>query len=94
MMLKSGAEALQCSPTLIWSWGIQQHVIGNQMCPYVSVTQSARGRGVSGRVVWGGGVQVGQFGGYMPPRPSVGPSQAPLTSPCPPCSHTITLPSP
>ena len=39
MMLKSGAETLQCSPTLIRSWGIQQQVIGNQMCPYVSVTQ-------------------------------------------------------
>ena len=36
MMLKSGAEALQCSPTLIRSWGIQH---GSQMCPYVSVTQ-------------------------------------------------------
>ena len=32
----------------------------------------------------GGGLQVGRFGGYMPPRPSVGPSQARLTSPCPP----------
>ena len=37
------------------------------------------------------GVQVGRFGGYMTPRPSVGPSQAPLTSPCPPSNHTITL---
>ena len=27
----------------------------------------------------------------MPPRPSVGPSQAPLTSPCPASNHTITL---
>ena len=40
-------------------------------------------------VGWGGGVQVGRFGGYMPPKPSVGPSQAPLTSP--PSNHTITL---
>ena len=46
------------------------------------------GRGF-GRVSWGGGVQVGRFGGYMPPTPSVGQSQAPLTSP--PSDHTITL---
>ena len=45
----------------------------------------------SGRVGWLGGVEVGQFGGYMPPRPSVGPSQAPLTSLCTPSNHTITL---
>ena len=41
----------------------------------------ARGRGESRRVGWLGGVQVGQFGGHMPPRPSVGPLQAPLASP-------------
>ena len=29
MKLKSVAEALQCSPTLIRSWGIQQRAIGN-----------------------------------------------------------------
>ena len=34
-------------------------------------------------MIWGG------VGGYMPPRPSVGQSQAPLTSPCPPSNHTI-----
>ena len=39
---------------------------------------------------WGGGVRVGRFRGYMPPRPSVGPSQAPLTSPCPPSNHIKT----
>ena len=36
--------------------------------------------GGSGRVGlggWGWGGHVGRFGGYMPPRPSVGPSQAP-----------------
>ena len=37
-----------------------------------------------------GGVQVGRFGGYMPPRPSVGPSQAPLTS----LALPLTIPSP
>ena len=35
-----------------------------------------------------GGLQVGQFGGYMPARLSFGQSQAPLTSPCPPFNHT------
>ena len=30
----------------------------------------------------------GGGGGYMPPRPSVGQSQPPLTSPCPPSNHT------
>ena len=38
----------------------------------------------------GGGVQVGNFGwsgGYMPPRPSVGQSQAPLTSTSPPSNQ-------
>ena len=35
------------------------------------------------------GGQVGQFGGYMPPTPSVGETLAPLT--CPPSYHTITL---
>ena len=39
----------------------------------------------------GGGVQVGEIWGHMPPRPSVGPSRAPITSPGPPCNHTITL---
>ena len=29
MKLKSFAEALQCSPTLIRSWGIQQRAIGS-----------------------------------------------------------------
>ena len=32
-----------------------------------------------------------QFWGYTPPKPSVGPSKAPLTSPFPPSNHTITL---
>ena len=53
-----------------------------------------RGGGGPGGLVGGGGVQVGRFGvggEYMPPRPSVGQSQAPLTSPCPPSNHTITL---
>ena len=51
------------------------------------------GGGESGRVGWrGGGSRWALWGGgYMPPRPSVGPSQAPLTSPCPPSNHTITL---
>ena len=57
----------------------------------------ALGSGV--REGWlGGGVQVGRFGvggglegGQMPPRPSVGQSQAPFTSPCPPSNHAITL---
>ena len=31
------------------------------------------------------------WGGSMPPRLSVVQSQAPLTSPCPPSNHTITL---
>ena len=34
---------------------------------------------------------VGLGGGYLPPGPSVGSSQAPLTSPCPPSNHTISL---
>ena len=38
-----------------------------------------------------GGGPGGATWGYMPPRPSVGPSWAPLTAPCPPCNHTITL---
>ena len=37
----------------------------------------APGGGGPGGWVWGVGGQVGRFGGYMPPRPSVGPSQAP-----------------
>ena len=53
----------------------------------------AFGGGPGGSV---GGVQVGRFGlgwggGYMPPTPGVGQSQAPLTSPCPPSTHTITF---
>ena len=49
------------------------------------------GGGVQEGWLEGGRVQVGQCGGHMPPRPSVGPSQAPLTSPCPPSNHTINL---
>ena len=48
------------------------------------------GGGRPGELV-GGGVQVGRIGGYMPPRPSIGPSQAPFTSPCPPSNHTPML---
>ena len=44
------------------------------------------------RRAWGGGGgEEGRFGGNMPPRPNVSQSQAPLTSPCPPSNHTITL---
>ena len=40
-----------------------------------------------GRVgVGGGGIQVGRFGVW-----GVGGTQAPLTSPCPPSNHTITI---
>ena len=45
--------------------------------------------GPGGLVRWGG--PGGAIWGYMPPTPRVGPSQAPLTSPCPPSNHTITL---
>ena len=38
---------------------------------------------------WMGDLHVGRFGGYIPPRPSVGHSHTPLTSP--PSNHTITL---
>ena len=46
--------------------------------------------------LWGAGFRWGYLGwgaggGGMPPRPSVGQAQAPLTSPCPPTHHTITL---
>ena len=44
--------------------------------------------GGGGGLGWLVGIQVGRFGGYMPPRPSVGPPQAPFTSPCPPSNHT------
>ena len=46
------------------------------------------GGGGPGGAIWGG---VGWVGSYMPPRPSVGQPQAPLTSPCPPSNHTIAL---
>ena len=49
------------------------------------------GGGAESRRVGWGRVSRWQFGGHMPPRPSVGQSQAPLTSPCPPFNHTITL---
>ena len=58
------------------------------------------GGGGSGRVGLGGGVQVGQFGvvaggGIQVGRFGVlrggGGAQAPLTSPCPPSNHTITI---
>ena len=39
----------------------------------------------------GGGSGWGDLGGGMPPRPSVGQSQAPLASTCPSSNHTITL---
>ena len=44
------------------------------------------GGGGSGRVGWGGGVQVGRFGVL-----GGGGGQAPLTSPCPPSNHSITI---
>ena len=40
----------------------------------------------SGRVGWGGGVQVGRFGVL-----GGGGGEAPLTSPCPPSNHSITI---
>ena len=54
--------------------------------------------GGSGRVGWGvvfqvgrigvdGGIQVGRFGVWW----GGGGAQAPLTSPCPPSNHTITI---
>ena len=53
--------------------------------------------GGSGRVGWGG-VQVGQFGVVVGGGPGGaiwgvggGGAQAPLTSPCPPSNHTITI---
>ena len=45
--------------------------------------------GRSGRVGWGGGVQVGKFG--VLGGGGEGGAQAPLTSPCPPSNHTITI---
>ena len=53
------------------------------------------GGGVPGVSVGGGGSRWGDVGGgggagTRPPRPSVGQSQAPLTSPCPPSKHAIT----
>ena len=51
------------------------------------VWQGRLGEGGSRRGNLGGGL----VGRYMPPRPSVGQSQAPLTSPCPPSNRTITL---
>ena len=50
------------------------------------------GGGGSGRVGWGGGVHVGRFGvvgGGV--QVGIGGGGAPLTSPCPPSNHTITL---
>ena len=48
---------------------------------------SRRGdRGGPRRVGWGGGIQVGQYGVF-----GGGGAQAPLTSPCPPSNHTITI---
>ena len=44
----------------------------------------AWGGGAPGGSVGGGGVQVGRIGGG-------GGAQAPLTSPCPPSNHTITI---
>ena len=49
---------------------------------------SGPGGSVGGVSRWGNLGWVG--GGGMPPTPSVGQSQAPLTSPCPPSNHTIT----
>ena len=46
------------------------------------------GGGGSGRVGWLGGTSRW---GDLGPRPSVGPSRAPLTSSCPPSIHTIIL---
>ena len=53
---------------------------------------SGRGDGEGGSGRGGGGALGGggRFGGNTPPRPSIGQSQAPLTSPCPPSNHTIT----
>ena len=47
------------------------------------------GGGGPSEAIWGGGLKWG--GGGMPSRPSVGQPQAPLTSPCLPSNHTITL---
>ena len=47
---------------------------------------SMRGdRGGPGRVGWGGGSRWGELGWWG------GGAQAPLTSPCPPSDHTITI---
>ena len=46
------------------------------------------GGGVPGGAHWGGGgIQVGRFGVWW----GGGGAQAPLTSPCPPSNHTITI---
>ena len=45
----------------------------------------------SGRISWEGVSRRSDLGGTCHPRPSVGQSQAPLTSPCPPSNHTIIL---
>ena len=45
------------------------------------------GGGAPGGSVWGGGVQVGRFGVFG----GGGGAQAPLTSPCRPSNHTITI---
>ena len=44
--------------------------------------------GGSGGAIWGGGIQVGRFGVWWWWG---GGAQAPLTSPCPPSNHTITI---
>ena len=50
-------------------WEGQWGGVWGGFCPW--------GGGESGMVGFGGGGQMGRHGGYMPPRPSVGPSQAP-----------------
>ena len=47
--------------------------------------------GPGGSLEGGGGGGSRAIGGEKAPRPSLVQSQAPLTPPCPPSNHTITL---
>ena len=58
MKLKSVAEALQCSPTLIRSWGIQQRAIGS-FTPLPKRQRHSERAKADRSLEMGGGVGVG-----------------------------------